>query len=131
MFDFLKSSEEKPDTIPDSRFDSDRKEQITSEVSKSNLNKGYNAYINCYQDYVDLVNQLDTTLSYEVNIDRLEADHTQQDIQNHIEYMEDAETIIIDQLQGEHEVEGHLYLIHLVKQKLNELLKILDLYTDD
>lgn len=131
MFDFLKSNKDKPDTLPEKRFDKDRKEQITREVSKSDLNKGYNAYINCYQDYVDLVNQLDTTLSYEVNIDRLEADHTKQDIQNHIEYMEDAETIIIDQLQGEHEVEGHLYLVYLTKSKLQEMVKILDLYTDD
>lgn len=130
MFDFLKSRDS-PEVMPNKRFDEDRKEQVKKYVDKSDLNKGYNAYISCYQEYVELVNQLDTSLSYKVNIDRLEADHTRQDIIDTVQYMSSMEKEIEQKLSGDYETEGYLYMIYRVNAKLNEMLKLLDLYTDD
>ena len=131
MFDFLRRDKQKPDNIPDKMFDSDRKEQITEEVSKSDLDKGYNAYISAYQEYVDIVNQIDTSLSYKHDVQRLKADHDREDVVNHISYLSRAEDRIQDELAGEYEVSGYLYLLFLAQSKCREMIKLLDLYDDD
>jgi hypothetical protein len=131
MFDFLKRDKQKPDVLPDKRFDEDRKEQVEKYVDKSDLDSGYNAYIACYQEYIELVNQMDTALSYKVDIDRLEADHDRQDIIDTVQYMGSMERKIQRELSGEYETEGYLYMIHRIQAKLNEMLKILDLYAND
>lgn len=131
MFDFLKRDKQKPDVLPDKRFDGDRKEQVEKYVDKSDLDSGYNAYIACYQEYIELVNQMDTALSYKVDIDRLEADHDRQDIIDTVQYMGSMERKIQRKLSGEYETEGYLYMIYRIQAKLNEMLKILDLYAND
>lgn len=131
MFDFLKRDKQKPDVLPDKRFDGDRKEQVEKYVDKSDLDSGYNAYIACYQEYIELVNQMDTALSYKVDIDRLEADHDRQDIIDTVQYMGSMERKIQRELSGEYETEGYLYMIYRIQAKLNEMLKILDLYAND
>jgi hypothetical protein len=130
MFDFLKPRD-KPDTIPEKRFDSDRKEQITEEVSKSNLEKGYDAYISAYQEYVDVINQIDTGLSYKHDVNRLRADHSRDDIIDHLSYLSRAEDRIEDTLSDEYDVRGYLYLLFLAQSQCRELLTLLDLYADD
>lgn len=130
MFDFL-TSRDKPETIPDSQFDEDRKEQVKKYVDKSDLEKGYDAYISAYQEYVDVINQLDTSLSYKTDIHRLEADHTRDDIIEYLNYLNRAETRIDEQLSDEHDVRGYLYMIFLARSKCEELLTLLDLYADE
>lgn len=129
MFDFLRR--DSPDTIPDKQFDETRKEQITEEVSKSDLQKGYDAYISAYREYVDILNQIDTSLSYKHDVQRLSADHDREDIVNHMSYLSRAEDRIQDELQGEYDVRGYLYLLFLAQSKCRELLKLLELYADE
>lgn len=129
MFDFLRR--DSPDTIPDKQFDETRKEQIEREVSKSDLQKGYDSYISAYREYVDIINQIDTSLSYKHDVSRLQADHDRDDIIDHLSYLSRAEDRIQDKLAGEYDVRGYLYLLFLAQTKCRELLKLLELYADE